>query len=230
LGLPGGATAHPAQRFKPKEPGESRPGTRFGHQGVRPLAGMRGDSLPPAPTAAGHSRWPKALRSVVPNAITACGMAVGAYMIAYGDFRWELFVLTLALDVADGAAARALDAATDFGAVMDSCADAVNFAIGPALLLPQASLLGRGLFAASGLVRLAAFTAGHYQDAREGVFVGVPTPLASGLVYAAAAVQDTFGVPVLDAALLLCAVLEHAPLRLPKLLGAGGLTLTPKGE
>lgn len=170
---------------------------------------------------------PPQVRVLIPNVITLLGMAVGVVMGAWTGFRWDLFVLTLVLDVADGAIARALRATTATGAVLDSLADSINFAMLPALLVGEASILARFCFAASGVVRLVLFTLGGGQDAQSGVFIGVPTPLATMIVYgvrAAAEARGAGSLPV-ELALLVTAVLEHMPLRVPKLGSRGGTVL-----
>ncbi|KAA0152793.1 hypothetical protein FNF29_03680 [Cafeteria roenbergensis] len=167
------------------------------------------------------------IRVLIPNGITLLGMTVGVVMGSWTGFRWDLFALTLALDVADGAIARALRATTATGAVLDSLADSINFAILPALLVAEASVLARVCFAASGVVRLVLFTLGGGQDAQSGVFIGVPTPLATAIVYGVRAVAGWCGATALpvELALLATAVLEHMPLRIPKLGSRGGTVL-----
>jgi CDP-diacylglycerol---serine O-phosphatidyltransferase len=182
---------------------------------------MAGSSAKPRKTTLA-ALWPRIL---VPNAITLCAVAVGLGMVVRAEFDWALFLLCLFLDVADGATARALDAATDIGAMFDSAADAVNFALLPALLLPHAGLLARVVFCASGWWRLIRFSQGQYRDVAEGVFIGVPTPLASTLCFLAAELASRAIAPLwlVDVALLLLALLEHAPVRLP-MIGSRGAT------
>lgn len=188
------------------------------------MAGLMPSSRPRGSDILG---LPAQVRVLIPNIITLLGMAVGVVMGLWVGFRWDLFALTLVLDVADGAIARALRATTATGAVLDSLADSINFAILPALLIAEASVWARACFAASGIVRLVLFTLGGGQDAQSGVFIGVPTPLASMIVYgvrAAAAAHGAGPLPV-EVALLATAVLEHVPLRVPKLGSRGGTVL-----
>lgn len=170
---------------------------------------------------------PTAVRIAIPNIITLIGLAVGIVMITVTGFRWDLLVLTMALDVADGAVARALHATTAFGAVLDSLADAVNFALGPAVLVSGANPVFLGLFCLSGWCRLVGFTLGHYQDHEAGEYLGFPTPLASGLLYSAWWALKPFPEHVwaLNVGVIVLVVLEHVPIRVPKFGCPGSTTI-----
>jgi CDP-diacylglycerol--serine O-phosphatidyltransferase len=190
-------------------------------------AGTRTTSLAAESGDSAHFGLSTAARIAIPNVITMTGLAVGLWMVLCTGFRWDLVVLAMALDVADGAVARALQATTVFGAVLDSLADSVNFALAPALLVsgPPAILLG--LFCVSGWARLVGFTLGYYQDHKTGEYLGFPTPLASIVLYTVwwslkPFPEHTWAV---SAAIVLLVVLEHVPLRIPKLGGRGSTTI-----
>lgn len=98
-------------------------------------------------------------RVLVPNLITAFGLACGLFVIfkvnmvepGYGDYDVMktsailLFVAALA-DFIDGALARAIRAETEFGFVFDSLADAVSFGVAPSVLMLKTLFLEQGSF------------------------------------------------------------------------------------
>ena len=98
-------------------------------------------------------------RVLVPNLITAFGLACGLFVIfkinmvepGYGDYDVVktsailLFVAALA-DFTDGALARAIKAETEFGFVFDSLADAVSFGVSPSVLMLKTLFLEQGSF------------------------------------------------------------------------------------
>lgn len=98
-------------------------------------------------------------RILVPNLITAFGLACGLFVIfkvnmvepGYGDYDVVktsailLFVAALA-DFVDGALARAIRGETEFGFVFDSLADAVSFGVAPSVLMLKTLFLEQGSF------------------------------------------------------------------------------------
>lgn len=85
---------------------------------------------------------------IVPNIITAFGLACGLFVIfkvnmvepGYGDYevvQTSAFLLLVAAlaDFIDGALARAIRAESEFGFVFDTLADAVSFGVAPSVLL-----------------------------------------------------------------------------------------------
>jgi CDP-diacylglycerol--serine O-phosphatidyltransferase len=90
------------------------------------------------------------------------------------------------LDMLDGRIARMTGTQSDFGAELDSLADAVSFGVAPALLaygwalhsLPRAGWPAAFLFLVCGVLRLARFNVQkHAVDSR--FFVGLPIPAAA---------------------------------------------------
>lgn len=120
---------------------------------------------------------------LVPNVITAFGLACGLFVIfkinmlepGSGDYevvRTSAILLLVAAvaDFIDGALARAIHAESEFGFVFDSLADAVSFGVAPSVLmlktlsLEQGSLLsffgatGAMVFSLCGVLRLVRFS------------------------------------------------------------------------
>lgn len=94
-----------------------------------------------------------------------------------------LIVWAIVLDLLDGRIARLTGTTSDFGAELDSLADAVSFGIAPAVLvyawglepLGRAGWLAAFLFAVCGVLRLARFNVQRkVVDSR--YFVGLPIP------------------------------------------------------
>jgi CDP-diacylglycerol--serine O-phosphatidyltransferase len=135
---------------------------------------------------------------MLPNVVTLLALCAGltAIRLAYGgDFRDAAVAIIVAgiFDGMDGRVARLLDAASPFGAELDSLADFASFGIAPALLLyfwtmAQAKSVGwvlALLFGVCCALRLARFNvqlgapgpgyAGRF-------FTGVPAPAGAGLV------------------------------------------------
>jgi CDP-diacylglycerol---serine O-phosphatidyltransferase len=95
------------------------------------------------------------------------------------------------LDMLDGRIARLTGTQSEFGAELDSLADAVSFGVAPALLaydwalhlVPRAGWPAAFLFLVCGILRLARFNVQkHVVDSR--FFVGLPIPAAAAQVAA----------------------------------------------
>ncbi|MDR1332776.1 MAG: CDP-alcohol phosphatidyltransferase family protein [Tannerella sp.] len=136
------------------------------------------------------------IRQHIPNAITCCNLAAGFYaciLALNGHCAAALLAVLLAaaLDVADGLAARLLDARSAIGKDLDSLADAVSFGVAPGMALFDLidrmqhavawtpAWAGKAFLAAAFAVpvlsalRLARFN----HDARqETSFIGLPVP------------------------------------------------------
>lgn len=119
---------------------------------------------------------------LIPNIITAFGLACGLFVIfkinmvepGSGLFN-VLYVSTLLLlvaafaDLLDGAVARAFRAESEFGVMFDSLADAISFGVAPSVLLLKSlsleqgtglsfyTMLGALLFSICGVLRLVRF-------------------------------------------------------------------------
>jgi CDP-diacylglycerol--serine O-phosphatidyltransferase len=119
---------------------------------------------------------------LIPNAITAFGLACGLLVIfkvnmiepgsgTYDVLRTSLILLLLAAlaDLLDGAVARVMRAESEFGFMFDSLADAVSFGVAPSVLLLKSLSLEQGtglslyavtgalLFSICGILRLVRF-------------------------------------------------------------------------
>jgi CDP-diacylglycerol--serine O-phosphatidyltransferase len=130
------------------------------------------------------------LLQLVPNLVTILGLCAGltALRLAF-DGRFEpaaaLIVFAALLDGFDGLIARRLDAASRFGAELDSLADFFNFGVAPALLVYQLALSGAPdlgwtaalVFAVCACLRLARFNVNRDVPVTgRAHFVGVPAP------------------------------------------------------
>ncbi|MFT6676370.1 MAG: CDP-diacylglycerol--serine O-phosphatidyltransferase [Sulfitobacter sp.] len=153
---------------------------------------------PPETRAAATARAPKKpakpvhLRHILPSMVTTFAICAGltsVRMSIEGHFATALGLIVLAafLDALDGKMARYLDAATRFGAELDTLADFFNFGIAPGLLLYCALFLNTefanlGWFACLVLalccaLRLARFNLGlNDSDTPAKYFTGVPAP------------------------------------------------------
>ena len=140
------------------------------------------------------------LRYTVPNSVTALSLLLGLASIVTAQFgelemaAW-LIVWCGLLDTFDGVVARLLNATSNFGAEFDSMADVISFGVAPAILVLNAGvqlgdirydtgqfwvlLLGSGVFALAGAMRLARFNLSS-DEAEPGWFTGVPITACGG--------------------------------------------------
>lgn len=137
------------------------------------------------------------LLRLVPNLVTILGMCAGLSAIRFTfDERYEiaaaLIILAAVLDGIDGLLARKLNAASSFGAELDSFADFVSFGVAPGVLVFGYALAGPMagvgwifvlVFAVCACLRLARFNISR--AAPEGAstrhFIGVPAPAGAML-------------------------------------------------
>jgi len=135
------------------------------------------------------------LLQLVPNLVTILGLCAGltALRFAFAG-RFEpaaaLIILAAILDAFDGLIARRLDAASPFGAELDSLADFFNFGVAPAFLVYQLALTGAPdlgwtaalIFAVCACLRLARFNVSRDVPVTgRAHFVGVPAPAGAML-------------------------------------------------
>lgn len=154
--------------------------------------------------------------SVLPNLLTlanaACGLlalskaidalaVVGAHPERFDKLLetgcWLIF-LAMVFDALDGRVARMTDSSTEFGAQLDSFADAITFGVAPALMAkvliegvggdaihPRLSFLAAAAFSLMAVLRLARFNleTEHDEDSHRD-FRGLPSPAAAGTVVA----------------------------------------------
>ena len=151
--------------------------------------------------------------NLVPNMITASGLACGLFMIfkitieepatgLYQIVQASVVLLLLAAlaDLLDGAVARIMHAESEFGFMFDSLSDAVSFGVAPSVLLLRSlslepgsgysifAVIGCMLFSLCGILRLVRFN--------------VKTVEAKGDPFLAAAQKKHFtGLPIPAAAL-----------------------------
>ena len=127
-------------------------------------------------------RWAPAIASLANAAagFTACAFAVTGAV----ELGALMVLIAVLLDSLDGALARSLQADSEFGAELDSLADAVSFGVAPALLVgsllsPSVSRIGWALICTYPLCvvwRLARFNTRHASGAGgHGVFYGLPS-------------------------------------------------------
>jgi len=137
------------------------------------------------------------LVQLVPNVVTILGMCAGLSAIRYTfaeryELAAALIIVAAILDGLDGLLARKLNAATSFGAELDSFSDFVSFGVAPGILVYAYALNGMAagfgwvfvlIFAVCGCLRLARFNLSR--SATDGGmirhFVGVPAPAGAML-------------------------------------------------
>lgn len=135
------------------------------------------------------------LLSLVPNLVTMLGLCFGLTSIrfTFAD-RFELaaglLILAALIDGLDGLLARRLNAASPFGAELDSLSDFVCFGVAPALLVYHFGLEGMAgmgwlaalFFAICCCLRLARFNVAAKEESGEKAsFTGVPAPAGAML-------------------------------------------------
>jgi CDP-diacylglycerol--serine O-phosphatidyltransferase len=140
---------------------------------------------------------------VLPNLFTVSSILLGFYALTLcaGDATpVELYQAALAIifamffDAFDGRVARMTKTQSDFGVQLDSLADVISFGAAPALLVYKWALAQLGFFglfvafayAACGALRLARFNvlAARGDKGSSRFFVGLPIPLAAGVITA----------------------------------------------
>ena len=143
--------------------------------------------LPPRP----RFRRSLPLLHLAPNLVTILGLCAGLTAIRFALVeRWEIAVALIlfaaVIDGLDGLLARRLDAASPFGAELDSLSDFVNFGVAPAVVVYGFALQRIGdsgwvfalVFAIGCCLRLARFNVGRAEPEAPARthFTGVPAP------------------------------------------------------
>ena len=128
---------------------------------------------------------------LLPNLVTILGLCAGLTAIRFALVeRWEiavgLILFAAVIDGLDGLIARRLDAASPFGAELDSLSDFVNFGVAPAVVVYGFALQELGdagwvfalVFAIGCCLRLARFNVGRAapEAPARTHFTGVPAP------------------------------------------------------
>lgn len=136
------------------------------------------------------------LVALTPNFLTILGLCAGLTAIRFALVdRWEiaaaLIIFAAVIDGLDGLLARKLDAASPFGAELDSLSDFVSFGVAPAVLVYSALLSGLGdagwafalVFAICCCLRLARFNVARAvpEAPTRTHFTGVPAPAGAML-------------------------------------------------
>jgi CDP-diacylglycerol--serine O-phosphatidyltransferase len=139
---------------------------------------------------------------VLPNLFTVSSIFCGVYSITLsageptGDNFYRAAVAIFFgsfFDAFDGRVARLTRTQSDFGVELDSLADVISFGVAPAILVYKWALSGMGIsgivissiYAACGAIRLARFNVlAHADTGTQRYFVGLPIPLAAGMLVA----------------------------------------------
>jgi CDP-diacylglycerol---serine O-phosphatidyltransferase len=137
---------------------------------------------------------------VLPNLFTVSSIFCGVYsiLLAAGETTGDNFYrAAIAIffgnffDAFDGRVARLTRTQSDFGVELDSLADVITFGVAPAILVYKWALYGLGfagilicaIYAACGAIRLARFNVlAHSEPGVQRFFVGLPIPLAAGML------------------------------------------------
>ena len=139
---------------------------------------------------------------VLPNLFTVTSIFCGVYSITLssgeptGDNFYRAAVAIFFgsfFDAFDGRVARMTRTQSDFGVELDSLADVITFGVAPAILVYKWALSGMGTlgivicstYAACGAIRLARFNVlAHAESGTQRYFIGLPIPLAAGMLVA----------------------------------------------
>lgn len=138
---------------------------------------------------------------VLPNLFTVSSIFCGVYSIilctgeaASGDHFYRAAISIFFgnfFDAFDGRVARMTKTQSEFGVELDSLADVITFGVAPGILVYKWALAGLGtlgivvcaVYVACGAIRLARFNvSAHAEDSVQRFFVGLPIPLAAGMV------------------------------------------------
>jgi CDP-diacylglycerol--serine O-phosphatidyltransferase len=168
---------------------------------------------------------------IIPFFCTFSNAALGFASVLYAldDYYTSAAICLLLacfMDACDGRLARALGAESMLGEELDSLCDAISFCFAPAVLLfswlfHQASplfLIVLLAYLLSGLYRLAKF---NIMENKQDYFIGLPTPIAAGIVAQMILYQQWFNFLFLQnvifvaAVVLLIAYLMIAPIKIP---------------
>ncbi len=128
-------------------------------------------------------------KSFIPNLLTLVNLFSGFAAIVYatvGNYeKAALFILIAAIfDMLDGLVARLINAASEFGAELDSLCDVVSFGVAPSFMLYQiyfyqlneTGMLIASLPALTGALRLARFNVQMVSLEDKKFFKGLPIP------------------------------------------------------
>ena len=157
------------------------------------------------------------LMFVLPNLFTVSSIFCGVYSITLsagestGDNFYRAAVAIFFgsfFDAFDGRVARLTRTQSDFGVELDSLADVISFGVAPAILVYKWALAGMGIvgiaicsiYAACGAIRLARFNVlAHSESGQQRYFVGLPIPLAAGMLVSLVIALNNLQAPVAEA-------------------------------
>jgi CDP-diacylglycerol---serine O-phosphatidyltransferase len=140
------------------------------------------------------------LMIVLPSLFTVSSIFCGVYsiMLSAGENTGDNFYRAAVaiffgnfFDAFDGRVARMTKTQSDFGVELDSLADVITFGVAPAILVYKWALYGLGfagiliaaVYASCGAIRLARFNVmAHAEGGVQRFFVGLPIPLAAGML------------------------------------------------
>ncbi|HEY2027870.1 MAG TPA: CDP-diacylglycerol--serine O-phosphatidyltransferase [Myxococcales bacterium] len=157
------------------------------------------------------------LMFVLPNLFTVSSIFCGVYSITLsageptGDNFYRAAVAIFFgsfFDAFDGRVARLTRTQSDFGVELDSLADVISFGVAPAILVFKWALSGLGFagfficsaYASCGAIRLARFNVlAHAEAGTQRYFVGLPIPLAAGMLVSVVIALNSLREPVAEA-------------------------------
>jgi CDP-diacylglycerol--serine O-phosphatidyltransferase len=168
---------------------------------------------------------------IAPFFFTFANAALGFVAVIYAlhDYYTSAAVCLLLacfMDMCDGRVARALGVESLLGGELDSLCDAVSFCFAPAILLyswmfyhiPLICSVVLVFYLFSGLYRLAKF---NLMEDNKSYFIGLPTPIAAGLIAQMIIFEQTFSLYLFNHAVfvflmvLAIAVLMVSPFKIP---------------
>jgi CDP-diacylglycerol--serine O-phosphatidyltransferase len=147
---------------------------------------------------------------VLPNLFTVSSIFCGVYSITLsaGEPTDDNFYRAAVaiffgsfFDAFDGRVARLTRTQSEFGVELDSLADVITFGVAPAILVYKWALAEMGIvgliicsvYAACGAIRLARFNVlAHSETSSNRYFVGLPIPLAAGMLVAMVIALNNF--------------------------------------
>jgi CDP-diacylglycerol--serine O-phosphatidyltransferase len=152
---------------------------------------------------------------VLPNLFTISSIFCGFYAIVLASSMRgpaALYQATQAIffavffDMADGRVARMTRTQSEFGVQLDSLADVISFGVAPAVIVYSWALRSLGLggvvvafiYIACGAIRLARFNvlAARSQNQSGNYFIGLPIPLAAGVLASLVMVHQRTAAPL----------------------------------
>src|SRR5213082_2630833 len=157
------------------------------------------------------------LMIVLPSLFTVSSIFCGVYsiMLSSGENSGDSFSRAAVaiffgnfFDAFDGRVARLTRTQSDFGVELDSLADVISFGVAPAILVYKWALAGMGtggiaissIYAACGAIRLARFNVlAHSETGSSRYFVGLPIPLAAGMLVSLVIALNNLDAPVSEA-------------------------------